>query len=74
MRACSVLVEGDAALWRRDNDMSAMQKMKCQICGHVYDPSKKRTDVEPGIAFTDLPDSWRCPVCGAEKKNFKETA
>jgi len=54
--------------------MNAMQKMKCQICGHVYDPSKKRTDVEPGIGFTDLPDSWRCPVCGAEKKSFKETA
>lgn len=54
--------------------MSAMQKMKCQICGHVYDPSKKRTDVELGIEFRDLPDSWRCPVCGAEKKNFKETA
>ncbi len=71
---CPVTVERDAALWRREDDMSTMQKMKCQICGHIYDPSKKRSDVEPGIAFGDLSDSWRCPVCGAEKKNFMEIA
>lgn len=31
----------------------------------------KKGNIEPGVKFEDLPDSWRCPFCGASKKTFK---
>jgi rubredoxin len=51
-----------------------LEKYSCCICGHIYDPSKgePRQDIPPGIAFSDLPDDWQCPICGAERKNFKK--
>ncbi len=37
----------------------------CQICGYVYDDSVEK------IPFSDLPDTWKCPLCGAAKTDFK---
>lgn len=34
-------------------------------CGYVYDPSDNG-----GKPFEDLPNSWRCPKCGAYKDEF----
>jgi flavin reductase (DIM6/NTAB) family NADH-FMN oxidoreductase RutF/rubredoxin len=50
----------------------APAKYKCQVCGWIYDPAQGDPDsgVKPGTAFEDLPDSWVCPVCGAEKSQF----
>lgn len=39
-------------------------KYVCQICGYIYDEAK-----EP-VAFADLDDDWRCPLCGAPKSDF----
>ncbi len=36
----------------------------CSICGYVYDDAKEK------IPFSQLPDSWKCPVCGAPKAVF----
>jgi len=36
----------------------------CQICGYVYDDAKEK------IPFKELPDTWKCPVCGALKSDF----
>jgi len=49
----------------------AMQKMECP-CGYVYDPAEGdyENGIAPGTAFADLPDSWVCPKCGAEKEYF----
>ncbi|HJJ41745.1 MAG TPA: rubredoxin [Methanocorpusculum sp.] len=50
-----------------------MDKYQCTICGYIYDPEKgSGIAVKPGTAFEDLPDSWRCPVCGATKDKFKK--
>ena len=48
-----------------------MQKMECP-CGYVYDPAEGdyENGVQAGTAFTDLPDEWVCPKCGAEKEYF----
>ena len=35
----------------------------CSICGYVYD----ETD---NVPFADLPDDWKCPLCGASKGDF----
>jgi flavin reductase (DIM6/NTAB) family NADH-FMN oxidoreductase RutF/rubredoxin len=46
----------------------------CSVCGYVYDPEKGDPDggVTPGTAFEDIPDSWTCPICGAEKAKFEK--
>jgi len=48
-----------------------MQKYECP-CGYVYDPMEGDPDnnIPPETAFEDLPDSWVCPLCGAEKEFF----
>lgn len=43
-----------------------MAKFKCKICGYVYDE-----DVE-GTPFANLPDDFKCPMCGASKDLFEE--
>jgi len=50
-----------------------MEKYECP-CGYVYDPTEGDLDhgVEPGVAFTNLPDDWVCPKCGAEKDYFNK--
>ncbi|MFR5601031.1 MAG: rubredoxin [Lachnospiraceae bacterium] len=41
-----------------------MGKWICNICGYVYDETKE------GKPFAELPDSWVCPLCGADKSAF----
>lgn len=43
-----------------------MSKWVCGICGYVYDEEKE------GTPFSALPDSWVCPMCGADKSVFSE--
>lgn len=47
---------------------------ECRICGYIYDPKEgePKLGVEPNTVFTDVPDSWRCPICGAGKPAFKD--
>lgn len=54
--------------------MSQNEKYTCTVCGYVYDPAAGDPDngVAPGTAFEDLPDSWVCPVCGADKSLFEK--
>ncbi len=53
-----------------------MTKYQCRICGYVYDPAKgdQNSGLKPGTPFTELPDGWVCPVCGAAKSQFKKLA
>ena len=39
-----------------------------QICGYVYDDAKEK------VPFAELPDDWKCPLCGAAKSDFKPEA
>lgn len=51
---------------------------QCQMvnCGFIYDPDKgdRKSKTPKGTSFQDLPDDWKCPVCGASKKAFKPLA
>jgi rubredoxin/flavin reductase (DIM6/NTAB) family NADH-FMN oxidoreductase RutF len=51
-----------------------MDKYKCDVCGYIYDPAKGDPDggIKPGTKFEDIPGDWTCPVCGAEKNQFKK--
>ena len=53
---------------REDGDL-----WRCRVCGYVYDQREgdKGAGIPPGTAFSDLPDDWACPVCGAGKDAFE---
>jgi len=55
------------------DDPKVAQKWICEVCDYVYDPAKGDPDqgIEPGTAFEDLPDDWRCPDCGVGKEDFE---
>lgn len=40
-------------------------KYVCGICGYIYDDAKE------SVKFEDLPDDWKCPMCGAPKSVFE---
>jgi rubredoxin len=56
----------------------AEEMYQCQSvnCGYIYDPDKgdKRGKISKETAFNDLPENWRCPICGAGRKNFRPLA
>ena len=43
-------------------------KYICQICGYVYYDAKEK------VPCAELPDDWKCPLCGAAKSDFKPEA
>lgn len=43
-----------------------MKKYRCLICGYIYDDSAE------SVKFEDLPEDWKCPICGAPKDMFEE--
>jgi len=49
-----------------------MAKYECNVCGYIYDPAAgdPEAGVNPGTAFSDVPDSWVCPDCGVGKDEF----
>ena len=51
-----------------------MKRYQCSICGHIYDPAEgdPGQNIPPGTPFEELPESWVCPICGAEKFQFRE--
>ena len=42
-----------------------MVSYQCRVCGYVYDEQKE------GEKWSDLPDDWVCPSCGARKSSFE---
>lgn len=48
------------------NDNNEYNRYECIICGHIYDESVEQ------IKFDDLPDNWKCPVCGVGKDKFRK--
>ncbi len=43
-----------------------MKKYRCTICGYIYDEANEN------VKFVDLPEDWKCPLCGAPKNLFEE--
>jgi rubredoxin/mono/diheme cytochrome c family protein len=48
-----------------DTEQDAMTSYECRVCGYVYDERKQ------GRKWSDLPDDWVCPGCGASKSSFE---
>ena len=49
------------------------KKYFCLICGFIYDEQEGWPDdgIEPGTAWSDVPDDWLCPDCGTTKDDFE---
>lgn len=55
-----------APTYMEEKQESTSIKYKCIICGHIYD------EIATGIKFEDLPDDWKCPICGVGKEMFRK--
>jgi rubredoxin len=44
----------------------------CQQCGYIYNPAKgdRKGKIPAGVLFEELPDDWKCPLCGVPKSRF----
>ena len=51
-----------------------MEKHRCLVCGHVYDPAKgdSTQGIAPGTPFEELPERWICPECGSPKDQYEK--
>lgn len=51
-----------------------MKQMICSICSYTYDEAKgiPAAGIAPGTKWEELPDDWKCPVCGAGKSAFRQ--
>ena len=53
-----------------------MKQYVCSICGFTYDEARgiPEAGIAPGTRWEDLPEDWKCPLCGADKSQFREKA
>ena len=63
----------------KEKNMANPENMwQCQgaTCGYIYNPDKgdKKGNIPKGTPFEDLPDDWKCPLCGSSKKMFRPLA
>lgn len=51
---------------------SKNQRYRCTVCNYIYDPLMGDPDsgIQPGTAFENIPDTWKCPICGVSKDKF----
>ena len=51
-----------------------MSKFVCNICGWVYDEEvgAPNQGIEPGTKFEDLPEEFKCELCGVGKEHFRK--
>jgi len=55
----------NAPTYTEENTVSTTSSQyKCNLCGYIYDDSKEE------VRFEDLPEDWKCPLCGAPKSSF----
>ncbi len=57
-----------------DQEVVKMSRWKCIACDYIYIPEYGDPDggVAPGTPFEEIPDTWKCPVCGVPKSEFQK--
>ena len=48
------------------------RKWLCITCGHIYDEAlgDEHEGFAPGTLFSQIPNDWCCPDCGATKEDY----
>ena len=51
----------------------ATETWMCLICGWIYDEAEGSPEhgIAPGTKWEDVPITWSCPECGAQKSDFE---
>jgi rubredoxin len=46
---------------------------QCVLCGFTYDEAAGLASdgISPGTRWADVPESWTCPDCSAQKSDFE---
>lgn len=54
-------------------DAQGFKKYVCVVCGYIYEEALgvPEEGIAPGTRWADVPDTWRCPDCGASKDDFE---
>ena len=56
--------------------MNKSRLWQCQThnCGYIYDPARgdRKSGIQPGTPFEDLPEDWKCPLCGVGKDSSSQ--
>ena len=49
-------------------------KYVCELCGYEYDEElgDPDNDIAPDTAWDELPEDFKCPLCGVSKDQFVE--
>ncbi len=55
------------------NPINQTPQWLCVPCGYIYNEAIWDPDsgIAPGTRFEDIPDDWRCPICGVGKADFE---
>jgi len=55
-----------------EDQKSLIMVHQCKNCRSVYDEEfgDEINEINPGIGFDDLPDTYKCPICNSEKTDF----
>jgi rubredoxin len=50
-----------------------MKSYMCVVCGFVYEEEKGLPEdgIPAGTKWEDVPETWKCPECGASKEEFE---
>lgn len=53
-------------------DPKTLDRYECDACGYIYEPVKgDGVKISAGTPFREISSTWRCPVCGAPKRQFR---
>ncbi|MBP3422497.1 MAG: rubredoxin [Clostridia bacterium] len=57
-----------------DKKEGSMSKFVCGVCGWTYDEEKGLPErgIDAGTKFSELPEDFKCELCGVSKDNFTE--
>ncbi|MGK7881133.1 MAG: rubrerythrin family protein [Crocosphaera sp.] len=65
-------LDGQTVTKQAPSNDPTTQKWICRQCSMIYDPVLGDPDsgIAPGTPFSEIPEDWTCPICGAVKKLF----
>jgi len=64
--------EQDSAEDPQETDPKTLDRYECDSCGYIYEPVKgDGLKISAETPFKEIPSSWRCPVCSAPKRQFR---